>query len=100
MDIIGEATQPRHNCVVVGVKVAKGRRAVLGDHGRARSHGHTDAALGFFDVIEAVAVFRHTAIGIGGLVGRGKHSVANGEVLQCKWLQQRIIGRHRAPRTC
>ncbi len=92
--VVGEAPQPGHDLVLVGVQVAEGRRRVLGDDGRAGGHGERDAALGLLDVVEAVAVLGQAVLGVRRLV-RGRHdAVAQRQVPELEGLQERVGGGH------
>ena len=96
VDLVAHAADPRHDGVVVGVEVAEGRRAVLGDDGRAGGHRHGDATLGLLDVVEPVAVLGHALLGVGGLVGRREDPITQREVAQLERLEQRVVaGGHR-----
>ena len=88
----------RHDLVAIGMQIAEGRRAVARDDRRARRHGQRDAALRLLDMVEPVALLRHAVLGIGRLVRRRHDPVLQREMLEPKWLKQRIIcavnGRH------
>ena len=89
--VVGEPLEPGHDLVPVGVQVAEGRRAVLGDDRRARGHGQRDAALGLLDVIEPVAVLGQAVLGVGRLVRRAHDPVAERQMLELEGLQQGIV---------
>ena len=91
VDLVGHPPDPRHDGVVVGVQVAERRRAVLGDHRRARRHRHPDAALGLLDVVQPVAIGGHAVDGVRRLVRRREHPVAQRQPLQLERGQQRIV---------
>ena len=95
---LGEPPQQRHDLVAIGMEIAEGRRRIARHDGRARGHGEGDAALRLLDMVETVAVARQAVLGIIRLMRRRHQPVLQREMLQPKWLKQRIIcavnGRH------
>ena len=92
--IVGELPEPAHNLVPVEQDVSESLRAVRSDDGGAADHRQRDATLRLLGVIEPIAGLRHTVFGIGRLVRRRHEPVSQGEVLELKGLEQRIV-RHR-----
>ena len=92
--VVGEPPEPGHDLVPIGVQVAEGGRAVLGDDRRARGHGQRDAALGLLDVVEPVAVLGQAVLGIGRLVRRAHDPVPQRQMLELERLEQGIRAGH------
>ncbi len=89
--VVGQAFQPRHDLVAVGMQVAEGGRRIGRNDRRAGGHRQRHAALGALDVVEAVAVLGQAVFRVRRLV-RGQHdAVLQPQVLQLERLQQRIV---------
>ncbi len=98
MAIIGQPLKPRDNLVLVGMQVAKRRRAVLCHQGRPGRHGHRDPALGLLQMIEPISVLGHPVLGIGRLVRSRHDPVLQRQMLELIGLQQGIIWHRYSPR--
>jgi hypothetical protein len=89
---IGQALEPRHDLVAIGVQVAEHGRGVARDNGGAGGHGQRDAAFRLFLVVADVLVLGQAVFVVVGFV-RGRHEpVAQGQVLELERLQQRVVG--------
>jgi hypothetical protein len=89
---IGQALEPRHDLVAVGVQVAEHGRGVARDNGGAGGHGQRDAAFCLFLVVADVLVLGQAVIVVVGFVRGGHEPVAQGQVLELERLQQRVVG--------
>ena len=92
--LVAERLQPVDGLVAEELDVAERLRAVGRHHGGAADHGEADATLGLFHVVEAVAVLRQAAFGVGRLVRGRDHPVLQRQMLELVRLKQRI-GAHK-----
>ncbi|MCY1224995.1 hypothetical protein D9M72_371780 [compost metagenome] len=88
---VGHFPDPRHDFVLVGQQIVEDRGAVFRDCRRPGGHRQRHAALGPLDRIGTVAALWHTVFRIGRLVRRDDDAVAQGQMLQLKWLKQGVV---------
>ena len=88
---VDELADPRHDRIVVGVEVAEGRRAVLGNECRSGRHRQRQPATRLLDVVAAVALGRHAVLRVRRLVRRRHDPVLQPQVPQRERLEQRVI---------
>ncbi len=89
---VGQTLHRRHDLVLVDVEVAEDCRRVRRHHGGTRGHGHGDAALGLFHMVEPVLLSGHAVVVVVRLMGRGHDPVLEREMLEPEGLQKGIAG--------
>ena len=92
VDAVGEFREPLDNLVAEGLQVAESGRRIRRHHGRAADHRERNPARRFLLVIQAVAFFRQSVLGIKRLVGGAHHAVFQPQVADLQRPQQRIVG--------
>jgi len=94
---IDQLGHPRHYFVLVGENIAESRGTIPGDQRGTRGHGQRHPGLCAFLVIQAVALFGHTLVGIGRFVRADHETIAQRQVLELVWLKQWIVTGHVPP---
>src|SRR5215467_8881379 len=89
--LVGEFLQPRHDLVLIGVEIAEGGRRVCRYDRRASGHGERYAALRALDMVQPVAILRHSVIVIERLMRRDHEPVPQRQMLELKRLKKRIV---------
>ena len=77
MHLVDQRLQPADRLVPVKQNVAERLRTVRRNHRRAADHRQADAALGFLDVIGAIALLRHPVVGVGGFMRGGHQTISD-----------------------
>src|ERR1700730_12764238 len=90
MTCVGEVAHPQHHFIFVSEQIIEYRRAIACDSRGTRGQCQCNTCLRPFDVIRTIASLRHTVLRVCWLVRCCHYPVPERQVLELKWLQQRI----------
>src|SRR5215475_15051150 len=88
--LVREFLQPRYDLILVGVEIAEGGGRICRYDRGASGHGERYATLRPLDMVQPVAILRHSVIVIKRLMRRDHEPVLERQMLELEWLKERI----------